>query len=135
MNRFDIIGNLGAAPQIAEKTRQNGEVFKYARLSVAVNTYQGKDKPPRTDWFDVAIFNDVLVRLAEQNMAKGDKIFISGEMVRSTQTIADKKYTLTNYRVGYEGRIELLSPKGESSTSSANEAAHDDLPASDPDDE
>ena len=79
LNRVEIIGNLGADPEI--KSFSNGG--KIANLRVAV-TEKWKDKQSgeqreRTEWVPVTINSDGLVSVAERFLRKGSKVYVAGQ--------------------------------------------------------
>lgn len=80
LNKCQFIGNLGADPEV--KTTQGGN--KVANLSLACSeTWKDKntgERRERTEWIRIVIWNEGLVRVAEQYLKKGAKIYISGKM-------------------------------------------------------
>jgi single-strand DNA-binding protein len=80
VNKVILIGNLGADPEI--RSLSNGG--KVAQLSVAT-TESWRDKnsgerKERTEWHRVVIFSEGLVRIAEQYLRKGSKVYIEGQL-------------------------------------------------------
>ena len=80
VNKVILIGNLGADPEI--RTFQNGG--KIANLRIATseswkdrNTGERKE---RTEWHSVVIHSEPLVRVAEQYLKKGAKIYVEGQL-------------------------------------------------------
>ena len=78
LNRVEIIGNLGADPEI--RSTQSGD--KCANLRVAVSE-KWKDRNTgerreRTEWVPVVIWGP-LAGIAEQYLRKGSKVFIAGK--------------------------------------------------------
>ena len=76
VNKVILIGNLGRDPEV--RTFQNGG--KVCNLSIATsenwkdrNTGERKE---RTEWHSVAIFQEGLVRIAEQYLRKGSKVYV-----------------------------------------------------------
>jgi single-strand DNA-binding protein len=80
VNKVIIIGNLGRDPET--RTFQNGG--KVCNLRIATSE-QWKDKNTgerreKTEWHSVAIFSEPLVRVAEQYLRKGSKVYIEGQL-------------------------------------------------------
>ena len=80
VNKVILIGNLGADPEV--RSFQNGG--QVCNLSVATsenwkdrNTGERREK---TEWHRVAIFNENLVRLAQQYLRKGSKVYLEGQL-------------------------------------------------------
>ncbi len=80
VNKVILIGNLGNDPEV--RTFQNGG--KVCNLSIATSE-RWKDRNTgeqreRTEWHRVAIFSEPLVRVAEQYLRKGSKIYVEGQL-------------------------------------------------------
>jgi single-strand DNA-binding protein len=80
VNKVILIGNLGRDPEV--RSFPNGG--KVCNLSIATsenwkdrNTGERREK---TEWHSVAIFSEPLVRVAEQYLRKGSKIYIEGQL-------------------------------------------------------
>src|ERR1019366_3101564 len=80
LNKVQIIGNLGADPEI--KTLPSGT--KVATFSVATSeTWKDKDtgeKREATQWHRVSIFNEGLVGVVEKYLHKGSKVYLEGQL-------------------------------------------------------
>ena len=80
VNKVIIIGNLGRDPEV--RTFQNGG--KVCNLSIATSeTWKDKqsgERKERTEWHRVAIMSEPLVRIAEQYLRKGSKIYLEGQL-------------------------------------------------------
>ena len=80
VNKVILIGNLGRDPEV--RTFQNGG--KVCNLRIATSeTWKDRntgERRERTEWHTVAIFNEALVRLAEQYLKKGSKVYLEGKL-------------------------------------------------------
>ena len=80
VNKVILIGNLGADPEI--RTFQNGG--KIANLRIATSeTWKDRntgERKERTEWHTVVIHSEPLVRVAEQYLKKGSKIYVEGQL-------------------------------------------------------
>ncbi len=80
VNKVILIGNLGADPEV--RTFQNGG--KVCNLRIATSeTWRDKqsgERRERTEWHSVAIFSEPLIRVAEQYLRKGSKIYVEGQL-------------------------------------------------------
>lgn len=113
LNVCSFIGNLGADPET--RTFQNGGKVCNLRLAVS-ETWKDKDsgeKKERTEWVSVAIFNEGLVRVAEQYLSKGSKVYISGKM--QTRKWQDKdgadRYSTEIVLQGFDAKLVMLGGK------------------------
>lgn len=115
LNKVNIIGNLGADPEI--KTMQSGD--RVANLSIAT-TESWKDKTTgekkeKTEWHRIVIFNQGLVKLAENYLKKGSKIWLEGQLeTRSWEQDGQKRYTTEIVLRPFRGEIILLDSRGNS---------------------
>lgn len=115
VNKVIIIGNLGADPEV--RSFQNGG--KVCNLRIATSE-QWKDrnsgeKREKTEWHTVAIFQEGLVRIAEQYLKKGSKVYIEGQLQTrkwQDQSGADK-YSTEIVLQGFGGTLTMLDgPSG-----------------------
>lgn len=80
VNKVILVGNLGQDPEI--RTFQSGG--KIANLRIATSE-QWSDKNSgerreRTEWHTVVIHSEPLVRVAEQYLKKGSKVYVEGQL-------------------------------------------------------
>ncbi|MEQ8291662.1 MAG: single-stranded DNA-binding protein [Roseovarius sp.] len=110
VNKVIIIGNLGRDPEV--RTFQNGG--KVCNLRVATSE-QWKDKNTgerreRTEWHSVAIFSEGLVRVCEQYLRKGSKVYIEGKLqTRKWQDQSGQdRYSTEIVLQGFDGTLQML---------------------------
>ena len=124
LNRAQLIGNLGADPEV-RSTSNGGRV---ANLSLATSRqWKGAsgDKQEKTEWHKIVLWNNKgsnLADIAERYCKKGDKVYVEGSIeYRSWQD----KDGQTRYTTEINAReLILLSGKGEGGESySAPKAA------------
>lgn len=80
VNKVILVGNLGADPEV--RALQNGG--KVAQFSVATSE-RWRDKNSgeqreRTEWHRVVIFSEGLVKVVENYLRKGAKVYIEGQI-------------------------------------------------------
>jgi single-strand DNA-binding protein len=114
LNKVMIIGNLGRDPEV--RTFQNGS--KVCNLRIATSeTWKDKDSGERrekTEWHSVAIFQEGLVRVAEQYLKKGSTVYIEGKLQTrkwQDQSGADK-YSTEIVLQGYDGVMTMIGGSG-----------------------
>jgi single-strand DNA-binding protein len=116
LNQCQFIGNLGRDPET--RTFSNGN--KVCNLRIAVSE-KWKDRTSgeqreKTEWVSVAIFSEGLVRVAEQYLRKGSKVFVQGKMTtRKWQNQEGKdQYSTEIVLQGYDAKMTMLDgPSGE----------------------
>ena len=113
-NKVILIGNLGADPEI--RTFQNGG--KIANLRIATSeTWKDRntgERKERTEWHTVVIHSEPLVRVAEQYLKKGSKIYVEGQLETrkwQDQSGADRYSTEVALRP-YRSELTMLEGRG-----------------------
>ncbi len=114
VNKVILIGNLGRDPEV--RTFQNGG--KVCNLRIATSE-QWKDKQSgerkeRTEWHTVAVFQEGLVRICEQYLKKGSKVYIEGKLQTrkwQDQSGADR-YSTEVVLQGFDGTLTMLDGPG-----------------------
>ena len=80
VNKVILVGNLGRDPEI--RSMNNGGSI--ANLSIATSeTWRDRNSGERrekTEWHRVVIFNEGLVKIAEQYLRKGSKVYVEGQL-------------------------------------------------------
>jgi len=113
VNKVILVGNVGQDPEIRQF--QNGG--QVCNLSIATsenwkdkNTGERREK---TEWHRVAIFNEGLVRIVQQYVKKGSKLYIEGQL--ETRKWQDQngqdKYTTEVVLRGYGGALTMLDSR------------------------
>jgi single-strand DNA-binding protein len=79
LNRVTLIGHLGKDPEVRSSQRGN----KWCSISVATSeTWRDKqsgERKEKTEWHNVVIWSEGLVKVAEQYLKKGSKVFVEGK--------------------------------------------------------
>lgn len=114
VNRVILVGNLGADPEV--RSFQNGG--KVCNLRIATSEkWKAKDgeRKERTEWHSVAIHSEALVRLAEQYLRKGSKVYIEGQLeTRKWQDQSGQdRYSTEVVLRPYKSELTMLDAKGE----------------------
>ena len=80
VNKVILVGNLGQDPEI--RNFQNGG--KIANLRIATSESwkdrNSGERKERTEWHTIAIYSEPLVRVAEQYLKKGSKVYVEGQL-------------------------------------------------------
>jgi len=110
VNKVILIGNLGRDPEV--RSFQNGG--KVCNLRIATSeTWKDKtsgERREKTEWHSVAIFQEGLVRIAEQYLKKGSKIYVEGKLqTRKWQDQSGQdRYSTEVVLQGYDGVLTML---------------------------
>ncbi|MCB2130067.1 MAG: single-stranded DNA-binding protein [Rhodobacteraceae bacterium] len=115
VNKVILIGNLGRDPEV--RSFQNGG--KVCNLRIATSeTWRDRntgERKERTEWHAVAIFSEGLVKVAEQYLKKGSKIYIEGQLETrkwQDQSGADR-YTTEVVLRNFGSTLVMLDGRGE----------------------
>lgn len=115
VNKVILIGNLGRDPEV--RNFPNGG--KVCNLRIATSE-RWRDKASgenreKTEWHSVAIFSEPLVRVAEQYLRKGSKVYIEGQLETrkwQDQSGADRYSTEVVLRP-YRSELTMLDSRGD----------------------
>ena len=114
VNKVILVGNLGKDPEI--RTLNSGD--RVANLSVATSeSWRDRtsgERRERTEWHRVVIFNDNLVKVAENFLKKGSKIYIEGALqTRKYEQGGQEKFSTEVVLQKFRGELTMLDGKGE----------------------
>ena len=116
VNKVILVGNLGRDPEV--RTFQNGGKVCNLRIATSENWKDRNtgERRERTEWHQVAIFSEPLVRVAEQYLKKGSKVYIEGQLeTRKWQDQSGQdRYTTEVVLRPYRSEMTLLDSRGDS---------------------
>ncbi|NIZ14555.1 single-stranded DNA-binding protein [Phaeobacter sp. HF9A] len=115
LNKVMLIGNLGRDPEV--RSFQNGG--KVCNLRIATSeTWKDRntgERRERTEWHSVAVFSEGLVRVCEQYLRKGSKVYVEGQL--QTRKWQDQngqdRYSTEIVLQGFGGTLTMLDGRGE----------------------
>ena len=115
LNKVMLIGNLGRDPEI--RTFQNGGKVCNLRIATSErwrdkNTGENREK---TEWHSVAIFSEGLVRVCEQYLKKGSKVYVEGQLqTRKWQDQSGQdRYSTEVVLQGFNSALTMLDGRGD----------------------
>ena len=115
VNKVILVGNLGADPEV--RRMPSGDPI--VNLSVATSeTWRDKNtsgRKEKTEWHRVVIFNDNLVKVAEQYLRKGSKVYIEGAIQtrKWTDQSGQEKYSTEIVLQKFRGELTMLDGRGD----------------------
>ena len=141
VNKVILIGNVGRDPEI----RTGGTGAQVAAFSIAT-TESWRDKATgerkdRTEWHNVVVFNEGLIKIVEHYVKKGSKLYIEGQVCSREYTDKEgtKRRVTEVVLQKFGGTLVLLTsqqrqaPEADSyGTTSTRQAASGSGPASAP---
>ena len=114
VNKVILVGNLGRDVEV--RSFPNGG--KVCNLRIATSeTWKDKqtgERKERTEWHSVAIMSEPVVRIAEQYLRKGSKVYIEGQLeTRKWQDQSGQdRYSTEVVLRPYSGTLTLLDSAG-----------------------
>ncbi|HEY7797395.1 MAG TPA: single-stranded DNA-binding protein [Hyphomonadaceae bacterium] len=113
VNKVILVGNLGRDPEI----KQLPSGSSIANLSVATSeSWRDKasgERKEKTEWHRVVVFNEGLVRIVEQYLKKGSKVYLEGQL--ETRKWQDKdgndKYSTEVVLRNFNSTLTMLDGK------------------------
>lgn len=115
VNKVIIVGNLGADPEV--KSFSNGGRIANLRIATSESWTDRttNERKERTEWHSVTLDNDNLVKIAEQYLRKGSKVYVEGQL--RTRKWQDRdgndRYTTEVYVGRFRGELTLLDGRRE----------------------
>ncbi len=115
VNKVILVGNLGADPEIRSLT--SGD--RVANLRVATSeTWRDRssgERKEKTEWHRVVVFNENIVKVCEQYLRKGAKVYIEGSI--QTRKWADQsgveKFSTEIVLQKFRGELTMLDGRGD----------------------
>lgn len=126
INKVILVGNVGKDPEV----RTFGNGGRVANFSVATSeSWRDKmsgERKEKTEWHNVAIFNDGLVGVVEKYVKKGSKVYVEGKL--QTRKWQDRdgndRYTTEVVLQGYGGNLTMLDSRNGGGQSGYNQAGY-----------
>ena len=109
VNKVILVGNLGADPEV--RRTQDGKSICNLRLATT-DTWRDKtgERREKTEWHSVVIFNEQLVKIVEQYLKKGAKIYVEGQLQsrKWQDNSGTDRYTTEVVLQNYNGQLTML---------------------------
>ncbi|WP_084396195.1 single-stranded DNA-binding protein [Henriciella aquimarina] len=114
VNKVILVGNLGADPEV--KQFQNGGQVCNLRVATSENWKDRNtgERREKTEWHNVSIYSEGLVRVAQQYLKKGSKVYLEGQL--ETRKWQDQngqdRYTTEVVLRGFGSNLTMLDSAG-----------------------
>ena len=110
VNKVILVGNLGKDPEI--RTLNSGDRVANLRIATSEN-WRDKatgERKEKTEWHQVVIFNENLVKVAESYLRKGAKVYIEGSLQtrKWTDNSGVEKYSTEIVLQKFRGELTML---------------------------
>ncbi|MGB0906673.1 MAG: single-stranded DNA-binding protein [Maricaulaceae bacterium] len=113
VNKVILIGNVGKDPEV-RSFNNGGKVCNFSiATSESWKDKQTGERKEKTDWHNVAVFNEGLVGIIERYVKKGSKVYVEGAL--KTRKWQDRdgndRYTTEVVLQGFNGNLTLLDSR------------------------
>ncbi|MCQ8782498.1 single-stranded DNA-binding protein [Mangrovibrevibacter kandeliae] len=127
VNKVILVGNLGADPEVRRLNSGDAVVNLRIATSESWRDRNSGERKERTEWHNVVIFNENLVKVAEQYLKKGSTVYIEGQLqTRSWEDQSgQKRYTTEVVLQRFRGELQMLGGRGEGGGGDAGRGAYD----------
>ena len=115
VNKVILVGNLGADPEIRSLT--SGDRVANLRIATSENWRDrtSGERKEKTEWHRVVVFNENIVKVCEQYLRKGAKVYIEGAI--QTRKWADQsgveKFSTEIVLQKFRGELTMLDGRGD----------------------
>ena len=120
-NKIQIIGNLGADPEI----KQTGAGTNYALLSVATNRVVKGEK--ETEWHKCVVWDDKIADILAKYTKKGSRVLLEGRLTyRKWQTETGEERIKAEIHLDrFNSEMKLMDSKSDGNVSSITSPSAD----------
>ncbi|MGF7163308.1 single-strand DNA-binding protein [Rhodoligotrophos appendicifer] len=84
LNKVQLIGHLGKAPEIRHTRDGRGVASFSLAKSESWRDKTTDGRKDRTEWHNIVVFTDGLVKIAEQYLKKGGPVYVEGQLTTRT---------------------------------------------------
>ncbi len=120
INKVILIGNVGKNPEIRRTTAGDPVASFSLATTESWNDRNSGERKEKTEWHNIVVFNKGLVKVIENYVEKGTKLYIEGQL--QTRKWQDKdgndRYTTEIVLQAYRSEFQILSSKGSINKSS-----------------
>lgn len=113
LNKVMLIGNLGKDPEV-RNLPNGGKVVNFSiATSESWKDKQTGERKEKTEWHNIVIFGEGLVKVAETYLKKGSKVYLEGQL--QTRKWQDKegkdRYSTEVILQGFSASLTMLDGK------------------------
>jgi single-strand DNA-binding protein len=126
VNKVILIGNLGADPEI--RSLNSGDRVANLRLATS-ETWRDRssgERREKTEWHRVVVFNENIVKVCEQYLRKGAKVYVEGAL--QTRKYQDQsgaeRFSTEIVLQKFRGELTMLDGRGEGAGGEAGEGGY-----------
>ena len=116
VNKVILVGNLGQDPEVRRLSSGDPVVNLRLATSESWRDKSSGERKERTEWHSVVIFNDNIVKVAENYLKKGSTVYVEGALQtrKWTDQQGVEKYTTEIVIQRFNGQLTMLGGRGDS---------------------
>lgn len=126
INKVILLGRVGKDPE-TRSLRDGGKMASFSLATSETWRDRNGDRQERTQWHNIVVWNEGLVKVVENYVGKGDLLYVEG--VLETRKWQDQKgedrWTTEVVLKAFDGKIKLM-PKGDGKGGGRNDRRDDD---------
>ena len=126
VNKVILVGNLGKDPEI--RTLNSGD--KVANLRIATSeTWRDRtsgERKEKTEWHQVVIFNENIVKVAESYLKKGSTVYVEGALQtrKYTDQAGAERYSTEIVLQKFRGELTMLGGRAGAESGAGEEGGY-----------
>jgi single-strand DNA-binding protein len=127
LNKVTLIGNLGKDPEIRH-TQDGRPIASFSLATTESWKDKSGEKRDKTEWHNIVVFSEGLVKVIQSYVKKGSKIYIEGQLqTRKWQDNEGRdRYTTEVVLQNYNSQMIMLdSRNGNSSNNDFGQVSYD----------
>lgn len=115
VNKVILIGNLGKDPEVRSMPSGDRMASFTMATSESWRDRASGERKEKTEWHNIAIFNDNLVKVAENYLKKGSKVYVEGSLQsrKYTDKTGAERYMTEIVLQKFRGELTMLDGRGE----------------------
>lgn len=109
LNKVSLMGHLGKDPETTT-FRDGGKVVNFSiATSEQWKDKESGEKKERTQWHNIAVFNEALGEVCQKYLKKGSYVYLEGQLeTRSWDKDGEKRYATEVVLRPYNGEVKML---------------------------
>ena len=126
VNKVILIGNLGKDPEV--RTLNSGDKVVNLRIATSESWRDrtSGERKEKTEWHQVVIFNENLVKVAESYLRKGSTVYIEGALQtrKYTDQAGAERYSTEIVLQKFRGELTMLGGRGGADAGAGDEGGY-----------
>ncbi len=126
VNKVILVGNLGKDPEV--RTLNSGDKVVNLRIATSESWRDrtSGERKEKTEWHQVVIFNENLVKVAESYLKKGSTVYIEGALQtrKYTDQSGAERYSTEIVLQKFRGELTMLGGRGGGEAGAGDEGGY-----------